>query len=267
MTAVAVCTDSSSLLPPAAAAALGVDVVPIGLALDGVPYDEAALSFDELYDRLEDGARATTSQPSAGAFAEAYDRAHTRGAGEVLSVHLDARVSGTCSAASLGAETAPVPVRVVDCGTVSYGVAVCVREVAKALASGAPTDEAADVATSLGARMRNAFVAHPVTPGRVPADDRWTVLRYEHGSVEPIARCETASAAVAEMARLPLTESAQVSVAVGHAARAMETAADDLAHRLVDASQVRTVERYRVGAAVAAHTGPASFGLFWWFAP
>jgi fatty acid-binding protein DegV len=52
--------------------------------------------------------------------------------------------------------------------------------------------------------------------------------------------------------------------AVGQAAPAMEAAAADLAHRLVDARHVRSVERDRVGSAVAAHTGPASFWLFWW---
>ena len=44
----------------------------------------------------------------------------------------------------------------------------------------------------------------------------------------------------------------------------MRPAADALAVLLASSPRVIGVERYRVGAAVGAHTGPLSFGAFWW---
>lgn len=263
MTRVSVCTDSSSLLPAAAAATLGVDVVQIGVAIDGERLDEAALSLDEFYNLLEGGARATTSQPSPAAFAGVYEQAVARGAEDVLSIHLDARASGTASVAALAAAGSSARVRVVDSGTVSYGVAVCVRSAADALEAGASVDEAVDAAVRTGAEMRNAFVARSGR-GRLPKAEGWPVLGFGAGSARAVSRCDSVSEAIAGMAQLALTEGRRVSVAVGHAARSMESAADDLAHRLVGQDDVEAVERYRVGAAIGAHTGPASFGLFWW---
>jgi fatty acid-binding protein DegV len=78
---VALCTDSSSLLSPAAAHELGVEVVPVPVALDGEPFDG---TVDAFYERVRTGAVATTSQPSPGAFLEAYERAASDGAASVL---------------------------------------------------------------------------------------------------------------------------------------------------------------------------------------
>ena len=51
---------------------------------------------------------------------------------------------------------------------------------------------------------------------------------------------------------------------MGHASTAVEGAADRLAHDLLGLDGVVEVERYRIGASIGAHTGPDSFGLFWW---
>ena len=39
---------------------------------------------------------------------------------------------------------------------------------------------------------------------------------------------------------------------------------DELAAKLASSAFVGELERYRVGPAVGAHTGPFSFGAFWW---
>ncbi len=252
---IAICTDSSSLLPPEDAEQLGVDVVPIAVALDGEPFDERTSSLDELYARLRAGAVATTSLPSPAVFLDAYADASARGADAVVSIHLDARASGTVAAAELAAREASIPVHVVDTRTASYGVALCVR----AAAGGGSALEAVDAAQRLGAALENAFTARRGSGGRVPASEAWALLALREGSSVPLSSCAAAGDAVAALAALvPPT----ASVAVGHAAREVEPAADDLARALEDAGH--KVERYRVGAPVGAHTGPDSFGLFWW---
>ena len=263
MSAVALCTDSSALLSGAAAAALGVEVVLVAVALDGVAVRDD-LQLDDFYARIAGGAVATTSQPGPDALARVYRDAATGGAREALSIHLDTRASGTVSAAELAASGSPIEVHVVDAGTVSYGVAVCVREAAGVLAAGGSAADAAEAARARGPTLRNAFLAIPGRPGRIPASDAWPLFRYEEGAARPLARCDSLADAVGGLAQEVLAEQGPVSVAVGHAGRELESAADDLAHRLVGVANVAAVERYRVGAAVGAHTGPTCFGLFWW---
>ena len=127
MSRIGICTDASALVPPDVAAE-AVTVVPIPILLDGRPFDEG-LGVDAFYAALESGAHAATSQPSPGDLLAAYVAAADRSARHVVSIHLDARTSGTVAAAELAAREAPVRVTVVDAGTASFGVGVCVRSV------------------------------------------------------------------------------------------------------------------------------------------
>jgi DegV family protein with EDD domain len=266
MSRVALCTDSSSLLSPAAAASLGVDVVSVPVTLDDELFDDRMSSLDWFYERLRVGARATTSQPTPADFASAYERAAARGAETVVSIHLDSRVSGAVASAESAARESPIPVTVVDTKTVSFGVAVCVRAAAHAAARHHSAGDAAIAASRLGARMQNAFVALGSPGGRVPTVGGWMLFRFAEGAASPVWECASEIEAVERVASLVSRGERQLA-AVGHAGRAQEATADRLAHRLADAESVLAVERYRVGASVGAHTGADSFGAFWWPTP
>jgi fatty acid-binding protein DegV len=264
MSRVEICTDSSSLLSRSAAASLHVQVVPVHVLLDGEPYDEVMSSLDWFYERMRSGAVATTAHPSPGQFEAAYADAAERGASTVVSIHLDATVSGVVSTAELAAQGAPIPVTVVDSRTVSYGVGRCVRAAAEVVARGGSGGDAVRAAQRCGGRMKNAFVARTGPGGRVPEETMWTVLRFEQGIAERLYECASVEEAIERMATLALQDAGPLEAAVGHAGAAIEGAADRLAHDLLGAEQVAQVERYRVGASIGAHTGPDSFGLFWW---
>lgn len=264
MSGIAICTDSSSLFPSGVAERLCVAVVPIAITLDGAPFDERERGLDDFYARLAGGAKATTSQPSPGAFLEAYASAAERGATEVISIHLDARVSGAIASAELAALEAPIPVTVVDAATVSYGVGACVRAAAETVAAGASTRDAVDAVRGLSSKLRNAFVAPGGQKGRVGDVGGWALLEFEDGKTRPLAGCDSVEEAVELMAGRIGDASGPVRVAVGHTGTVVESAADALAVSLKQSHQVVGVERYRVGPAVGAHTGPLSFGAFWW---
>jgi hypothetical protein len=74
----------------------------------------------------------------------------------------------------------------------------------------------------------------------------------------------THTEAVAELVDLVVGTETQVAAAIGHAAREVEPAADELARRLTASGAVAESERYRLGAAAAAVTGPDCLGLVWW---
>ncbi len=264
MNEVSICTDSSALLSVTAAASLGVEIVPIAVTLDGETFHELTSSLDWFYERLRAGMVATTSQPSPAEFAVAYERIASRGGRTVVSVHLDARVSGTVASAETAAREALVPVTVVDTRVVSYGVGRCVRVAAEVVAAGGSAGDAARAAARLGGKMRNAFVARGGPGGRIPAEASWMVLRYEDGAVSRMWECASAGEAAERIAAHVVDREDRIAAAVGHASVGVTAAADRLARRLDASELVTDVERYRVGASVGAHTGPDTFGAFWW---
>jgi fatty acid-binding protein DegV len=237
--------------------------VPIAVALDGEPFDELTSSLDWFYERLRAGAQATTSQPSPAEFATVFERAAERGAESIVSIHLDSRISGTVSAAEAAALSAELPVVIVDTRTVSFGVGLCVRAGAAALAAGGAAGDAARAASRYGAGIQNAFVVRSGPGGRVPHSEGWTLFRYQHGAATRTSVCASLTEAVAELVVLAVEDGPPLSAAIGHAGREIEPAADELARRLRNAHGVLDLERYRVGASVGAHTGADSFGLFW----
>ncbi|WP_136519639.1 DegV family protein [Cellulomonas telluris] len=132
---VAVVTDSTSALPPALAAAAGLTVVPLDVTIDGATHVEGVdVTPAQLLSALERGARVTTSQPPPSAFAAAYERAAAAGAREIVSVHLSGEMSGTVRSARTAATVSPVPVRVVDSGTVALGLGFAALAAARAAA-------------------------------------------------------------------------------------------------------------------------------------
>jgi DegV family protein with EDD domain len=99
-------TDSAADIPPAEA----IDeliVAPLFIQFPEQEVSSDSISIDDFYDRL----RAmrpkipTTSQPSAGVFAEIYRWLAAAGE-EILSIHISSGLSGTIEAAKLGAQQA-----------------------------------------------------------------------------------------------------------------------------------------------------------------
>jgi len=244
-------------------ARLGIEVVPIGVVLDG-ERAPANRDPDGFYACLAAGAKVATSLPSPAEFAAVYAAAAARGEARVISIHLDERVSGTAGSAELAAREAPIPVTVVATATASFGVGICARAAAEALAGGASPRLASTLARRLGSGLRNVFVAPGAPGGRVSRPAGWALLVFADGETRPLATCESAAEAVDLMVEHILASGEPIRAAVGHAAAVSEAAADDLAARLASSASVTELERYRVGPAVGAHTGPLSFGAFWW---
>jgi len=264
MRPLALCTDSSAQLPAPLVAALGLDVVPMSIAVDDLVFDEPDLDVDEFYASIAGGRRAATSQPSPGRFAEAYGAARARGDREVLSIHVGSRISGTVGAAAIAAREALLPVEVVDTGTASFGVGICVLAAAEAIAAGASGRDVADVIEKLVPSIGNVFVAPTAPGGRIPAAAGTPVLSFAGGRTETLAFAGSLERAAELMAAHIDLEPGPLRAAVGHASAATAAAADALADELECSGSIVDVLRYRVGPSVGAHTGSLSFGAFWW---
>ncbi len=136
---IGIVTDSNSQIPAELAARLGIVVVPLTVTVDGVDYQEGVdLDADQFYARFESGTpQVSTSQPSPGAFAAAYQALADAGVEAIVSVHIGSAISGTVNSARLAAAGAPVPVRIVDTGSASFAIAFAAWEAAEAAAAGA----------------------------------------------------------------------------------------------------------------------------------
>lgn len=274
---IGLCTDSNAQLPPDLARRFGVEVVPLTVTVDGRDFQEGVdLDADAFYAYFADGASplVATAAPSPGRFAAAYEALARAGAGEILSVHIGSAISGTLNSARIAAEAAPVPVRLVDTGTASFGVACCLWEAAEAVAAGAGLEDAAVVAEAVAARTGNVFVVRAVDlvrrGGRLgegaagAGDDAIPVVRLVGGTYQPVARAATVDEAADAMAEAVLSGGSRLRVGISVADAAGAPVRAALERRLEAAPQVLELVRYRVGPSVGAHTGPGTAGAMWY---
>ena len=265
-------TDSNSQLPLELAVRYHVEVVPLTVTVDGVPYLEGVdLDADAFYFRFEGRRpRVSTAQPSPGQFAAAYEAVAERGATAILSIHIGSGISGTVNSARLASQVAPVPVRIVDTGTASFAVSLCLWEAGEALAAGAGLEEAAAAAERVGATVGNVFVvgaldlaraggrlAGDVTP---PAGGGVPVLTLAGGAMREVGRVSDLEAAADAMAAYVLAGGSSLRAGVGVADSATLPLVTALEDRLRTAPEVDELVRYRIGPSVGAHTGPGTVG-------
>ena len=272
------CTDSNAQLPAELAERYGVEVVPLTVTIDGEPFLEGVdLDADAFYARFAHGAvpEVTTAAPSPGLFAAAYQTLAERGADEILSVHIGSSISGTVDAARLGARSSALPVRLVDTGTASFGVACCLWEAAEAVAQGADLEDAAQVAERVASLTDNVFVVRALDlargGGRLRAEagrsldgEAIPVLRLADGVLEPVAEARTVDEAADAMASAVTRGGSGLRVGISIADEGAAPLWQALEERLGDASQVAELVRYRVGPSVGVHTGPGTAGAMWY---
>ena len=127
---------------------------------------------------MREGAAATTSLQSPGAFVETYERAQGRRDERPL-LHLDPRISGVPSRRrSPRARDDPGPPFPRHRQLRRW--AVRARHVRDA-PGGRDGEQAAVEAERIATALDNVFVARSAPGGRVSADDEWTILRFAAG--------------------------------------------------------------------------------------
>jgi DegV family protein with EDD domain len=136
-------TDSAADLSPEQLEGLDIHYAGLRITLDGKTY-ESGVDLDPItfYQMLTktDG-YPTTSQPSAGDFADIYRKLAQKDP-EILSVHISSGLSGTCNAARLGAEMVPeAKVTLWDSKTLSCPLGWQVEEAARMVQAGAKLND------------------------------------------------------------------------------------------------------------------------------
>ena len=147
-------TDSGTdvNLSPEELADLNITVVPLNVTLDGKTYREG-LDIDpgDFYDLLDASDNMpTTSQPSAGDFAETYRELAAKDP-EILSIHMTSGLSGTFNSALAGAKLAlEAKITHFDTKTLSAAAGWQVKAAARAVKNGWPVEKALELAKKVG---------------------------------------------------------------------------------------------------------------------
>lgn len=269
--------DSSSQIPTDLIEKYRVEVVPITVTINEQPFREGIdLDADAFYEMVSEPLpEIGTSQPAPGEFVEAFGALIERGATEILCVTVADQHSGTFNSARIAADMATVPVRLVNSGTMSFGVTACFWEAAEAVASGADIETAAARAEALSPEISSTFILQSLEQvrkmGRADLDQLKGSDKPEEigvyvtkGASFDIAGNGSTIKELSDLMLAQVPTDIAIRTGVCLAAPDMLRYTELLEADLATRDNVRGSVRYRVGPSVAAHTGPGTAGLFWW---
>jgi DegV family protein with EDD domain len=266
---IAVITDSNAMLPRWLCELYAINVVPLGLALNG----QGLLEDDELdvvmvLRAMRDGATLTTSAPSPGAIARVFSQAADAGAAKIVSIHVGSNYSSTVNSARLAATMVDIPVEVVDSHQASFSLGCCVWAAAEALAAGGTVVDAVQSVEATSAAMASVFTLAELpraqAGGRFPsefgtASEGTLVVALDAGGFHELGWSESLDIAIDFMVDYVVNSPAsRLRVGVGDADD--DEAGSRLAARLEGLHNVSELVRYQCGPSVAAHTGVGTFG-------
>ncbi len=265
---VRVVTDSGADLPPEVVEALSITVVPLVVLLGNeVLRDGIDLTTDQFFERLVTSpVHPSTSQPSVGAFQEAFEGL----AGQtdaIVAVLVGAKFSGTVAAALLARDclAAPCRIEVVDSEGASLGLGFAVAAAARAAKAGADVEEVIAAAESVVRRQHTMAMLDTLEYAR--RGGRLSRVEALLGNllhvkpilsikteVRPLSRARTRAAGIKRMFDLAMAYPRIEEVGVMHATTPedAEMLAGWVRERLPDVP----IHVARLGPALGAHGGP-----------
>jgi DegV family protein with EDD domain len=273
MSKVAVVTDSTADLPTQLVKARDITVVPLTLNFEGRSLlDGVEIRPSEFYRRLPNATtHPTTSQPSAGSFAEAYARL-LENHDEIVSIHISEKLSGTFASAMQGAEmTDAKRVRVVDSQLVSMSLGLltlAAADIATKEADGATVERrVSEMREHVQTYFSVATLEFLRRGGRIGRASAMLgsvlqvkpVLCIRDGLVTPLERVRTFDRALNRIVALTreVDRGKGLCVIVGHADA--EADAERVARELEPVADTLMIQP--LGPVVGAHAGPGVVGV------
>jgi DegV family protein with EDD domain len=240
--------------------------------------DYVELPAADFYARLRTSpVMPTTSQPTPGDFAAAYDE--LSGFERIYSLHISSKFSGTFESAKLGAgDEAGQRIRIVDTESASLGITLLGLGVQRRLERGTTDDEIEDLVESF---KRDAGLVFTVDTleflargGRIGRAQAWAgellsikpILTIDDGEIVPVKRVRGNRKAFAEFQAMfedATADAPSVRVAIAHAdAPDREEALRAMVRDVRPGAQLEASGT--LGPVVGTHAGPGAVGFFWW---
>lgn len=277
MAKVGIITDSTCDLSPEGLEALGVRMVPLTVHFGDESFaDWTEMTPQVFYDRMAKSAKLpTTSQPSPADFQKAYDAEIEAGAEEIVVITISSTFSGTFESAMFAAQSAKVPVHIVDTKMATQGAGLVVKAAVTKRAEGASAEEVEREALHVARSTRLFFILDTlenlVKGGRAgkAAGLAATLLNIKpvlmvnkEGIIEPYKKLRGRPAAIAALAQ-EVAEDARrngrMRLVLLHACD--PESADELEAALKAAgADVEIESRGLVGSVIGVHVGLRAFG-------
>ncbi|MEX2534632.1 MAG: DegV family protein [Trueperaceae bacterium] len=275
----AIVTDSTCDLTAQELSNLDVKRVPLYVSFKGETHrDWLEITPKEIIEGVQAGADLpTTSQPSPQDFEAAFEEAVAAGAQAIVCITISSDLSGTYQSANIAKESAAVPVTLFDSRAASIGLGEMVKKAASLRDSGAQPEQ---VVGSLEAIRDSNLPMFTVANleflqkgGRIGRASALLgsllnikpILSLEEGKIIPLGRARGNKKALAEL----------VNQVRKHRERFPGTLVLNFLHVQdpAAAEQVRTAldqagieyeggKVYEIGAVVASHVGPGTYGLY-----
>lgn len=278
MPRIAVVTDSTCDLGPAALAAKGVEMVSLKVVFGEEEFlDWIDFTPETFYPKLRTAAQLpTTSQPTPADFSAVYKRLAAEGFDGIVSIHLSAKLSGTYESAVMAAKESPIPVRVVDSTLVSGALTFPVEAALAARDAGGDLDAVEKAALDTLSQTRLFFVLdtldYLVKGGRAGKAQGLAaallnikpVLQVTNGVIEPFKKCKGTAKAIREMAEHVAEEGKKagrpLKVVIIHAVA--QNLADELANAIRSAgTDIESIAVDEIGSVIGTHVGPRAVGV------
>ena len=277
---VRIVTDSTSDLPPEICRELDITVVPLTVNFGDTGYrDGVDLSTDEFYKKLIASDKLpTTSQPSAGAFAEAYKDV-AKGTDEILSIHISGKLSQTYNSARLAASEmeGSCNIQVMDSLQVSMGLGCIVMAAARAARDGASMEGLQQLVSKMMPETRTLALLDTLEylakGGRIGKVQAYLgnslrplaifkvipIVEVRGGEVHPLARVRTRRKGLDRL----LTEASSASgiTMAGVAYSTSRQEAESVLERLRPLVSSGNLVLSRFGPVLGTHIGPGALGL------
>lgn len=266
---VRIVTDSISDLPPKVAKDLGITVVPLYVHFGSESYrDGIDLTADEFYEKLVDSKTLpTTSVPSPGVFAEAYDKL-AKGTDEIVVITVSSKLSATHEAAlqAVGLMPRKCRVEVIDSLLAVMAQGLVAITAARAAKEGASFDEVVGIVhrNMKRAGFRAAFdtLEYLRRGGRIGKAQAFLgsvlkvnpILTLKDGLVEPAGRERSRARAIEHLYNFAMSYSHidEISVEDG----ACHSDAEVLVEQLGSRFARERIYRAKASPVVGTHTGP-----------
>jgi DegV family protein with EDD domain len=271
--AVAIVTDSTADLPSELARTRSITIVPLTLNFEGQSLlDGVDITPADFYRRLPSATtHPTTSQPSAGRFAETYS-ALLKDHDSIVSVHISEKLSGTYASARQGADlTDPSRVHVIDSELASMSLGLLTLAASQLAAQGADAKAIETKVLAMRDQVQTYFSVATLEflrrGGRIGRASALLgsvlqvkpVLCIRDGLVTPLERVRTFDRALNRVIELvrAVDRGKGVCAIVGHADA--EDAAERVARELEPIAETLMIQP--LGPVVGAHAGPGVVGV------
>ena len=268
---VKIVTDSTADLPDELVKEMGITVVPLYVRFgEEVLRDRVDISEDEFYERLtHDPVYPNTTQPTPQDFVDVYQKLSPAADG-IVSIHLSAKLSGTCNSALMARETVgkECPIEVVDSETLSMALGLIVIAAATAAKAGKSMDEVVEGVKQAMPKIRLLFLLDTLKYllkggriGKVKALlgavlNLKPMITVKDGELVPAGQARTRAKGIDKLFEYVKNAGDIQDLAVVYNTTLDE--AQNLAERIGSVFDREKIRMARVGPALGVHGGPGA---------